>query len=44
MTQTVLITDASSGIGRAAAAAFHAQGWHVIATMRVPLAERAWGA
>jgi NAD(P)-dependent dehydrogenase (short-subunit alcohol dehydrogenase family)/predicted ester cyclase len=35
-TQTVFITGASSGLGRAAAFHFHQQGWNVVATMRTP--------
>ena len=33
MTQTILITGASSGIGRSAARKFHREGWNVVATM-----------
>lgn len=36
MPQTVLITGASTGIGRAAAERFHAAGWNVAASMRSP--------
>jgi NAD(P)-dependent dehydrogenase (short-subunit alcohol dehydrogenase family) len=37
--KTVLITGCSSGYGLETARHFHAQGWHVVATMRTPRAE-----
>lgn len=39
MTQTVLITGASSGYGKAMAELFLARGWNVVATMRRPQPE-----
>jgi NAD(P)-dependent dehydrogenase (short-subunit alcohol dehydrogenase family) len=44
MKKTVLITGTSSGIGKAAAKLFLAQGWNVIATLRNPSAESDLGA
>ena len=39
MAQTIMITGASSGIGRTTAKMFQAKGWNVIATMRSPDSE-----
>jgi NAD(P)-dependent dehydrogenase (short-subunit alcohol dehydrogenase family) len=43
MAQTVLITGASSGIGRATAEVFARKGWNVSATARNPVDESIWG-
>ncbi len=40
MSQTIFITGASSGIGRATAIFFQERGWNVVATMRRPENEK----
>jgi NAD(P)-dependent dehydrogenase (short-subunit alcohol dehydrogenase family) len=40
MASTIVVTGASSGIGKATAQYFHQKGWNVLATMRKPEAEQ----
>ena len=40
MPRTIVITGASSGIGKASALLFHERGWNVVATLRDPAAEQ----
>lgn len=40
MSKTLLITSASSGIGKASDRLFSEKGWNVIATMRQPAKEQ----
>ena len=40
MSKTILITGASSGIGKASASYFQRRGWNVVATMRSPKKEQ----
>lgn len=42
--QTILVTGASSGIGKATAQRFQSEGWNVIATMRDPASDTELGA
>ena len=39
-TKTIVITGASSGIGKATARFFHEKSWNVVAAMRNPSAEK----
>jgi NAD(P)-dependent dehydrogenase (short-subunit alcohol dehydrogenase family) len=44
MKKTVLITGASSGIGKTAAKLFASNGWSLVATMRTSDKETEWAA
>lgn len=43
MKRTVFITGTSSGLGKATARLFQSEGWHVVAAMRHPAAEKELG-